>query len=318
MAQMDHPKPHSRVSPAMGRLRDVGGLLKQTGRDYMEDKVPRLAAALAYYALFALAPLLLILIAIGGLVFGADTVREAIATQAGGLIGSESAEFIDSMVENAGSGKGGAVAAAFGTVALIFGAGGVFVQLQDALNTVWEVKPKPGLPLVERVRNRLTTYAFVMAIAFLLLVSLAVSAAIASLSRWNDALNGPDALWLVVDWLVSLGVLTLVFAVLFKALPDAKVKWRDVWIGALATAALFAVGKVLLGLYLGRPGAAATFGAASALVLVVLWVYYCAQLVLLGAEFTQAYAHWRGRAIEPDEDAVAVTEEARAQEGMSG
>ena len=301
----------------MARLRSVGALLKQTGRDYLEDKVPRLAAALAYYALFALAPLLLILIAIGGLAFGADTVREAIATQAGGLIGAESAEFIDSMVENAGSGKGGVLAAAFGTIALIFGAGGVFVQLQDALNTVWEVKPKPGLPLIERVRNRLSTYAFVMAIAFLLLVSLAVSAAISSLSKWNDALNGPDALWLVVDWLVSLGVLTLVFAVLFKALPDAKVKWRDVWLGALVTAGLFAVGKVLLGLYLGRPGAAATFGAASALVLVVLWVYYCAQLVLLGAEFTQAYAHWRGRAIQPAEDAVAVTDEARAQQGLA-
>jgi membrane protein len=301
----------------MGRLRDVGGLLKQTGKDYLEDKVPRLAAALAYYALFALAPLMLILIAVAGLVFGADEVRETLSTQAAGLFGAEGAEFIDGMVENAGSGKGGKVAALFGTVALIFGAGGVFVQLQDALNTVWEVKPKPGLPLLERIKNRLSTYAFVMAIAFLLLVSLAVSAALSALSRWNDALNGPDLLWLAVDWIVSLGVLTLVFAVLFKALPDAKVKWRDVWVGAVVTAALFSLGKVLLGLYLGRPSAAATFGAASALVLVILWVYYCAQLVLLGAEFTQAHAHWRGRAIQPDEDAVAVTDEARAQQGLA-
>ncbi|MEA3137556.1 MAG: rane protein [Thermoplasmata archaeon] len=300
----------------MGRLRSVGSLLKQTGQDYLEDKVPRLAAALAYYALFALAPLLLILIAVAGLVFGADTVRDSISGQAASVLGADSAEFIDSMVANAGSGKGGTTAAVFGTIALIFGAGGVFVQLQDALNTVWEVKPKPGLPIVERIRNRLTTYAFVMAVAFLLLVSLAVSAALSSLSKWNDALNGPDWVWLVVDWVVSLGVLALVFAVMFKALPDAKVKWRDVWVGAFATAALFSVGKVLLGLYLGRPAAAATFGAASALVLVILWVYYCAQLVLLGAEFTQSYAHWRGRAIQPDEDAVPVTQEARAQQGM--
>jgi membrane protein len=301
----------------MGRLRSVGSLLKQTGQDYLEDKVPRLAAALAYYALFALAPLLLILIAVAGLVFGADTVQQALSSQAGALLGEDGAEFIDGMVENAGTGKGGKAAAAFGTVALIFGAGGVFVQLQDALNTVWEVKPKPGLPILQRVRNRLTTYAFVMALAFLLLVSLAVSAALSSVSKWNDALAGPDTVWLVVDWIISGAVLTLVFAVLFKALPDAKVKWREVWIGALVTAILFSVGKVLLGLYLGRPGATSTFGAAGAMVLVVLWVYYCAQLVLLGAEFTQAYARSRGHTIEPDEDAVPMTDEARAQQGLS-
>ena len=301
----------------MGRLKDVGGLLKQTGQDYVEDKVPRLAAALAYYALFALAPLMLVLIAVAGLVFGAETVRDSMSAQAGSLFGTEGGEFIDSMVENAGTGRGGTAAAVFGTLALIFGAGGVFVQLQDALNTVWEVKPKPGLPILERIKNRVTTYAFVMAVAFMLLVSLAVSAALSALSKWNDALDGPPAVWLIVDWVVSLGVLTLVFAVLFKALPDAKVKWRDVWVGALVTAVLFSIGKVLLGLYLGRPSAAATFGAASALVLVIVWVYYCAQLVLLGAEFTQAYAHWRGRAIQPDEDAVPVTQEARAKEGMA-
>jgi membrane protein len=301
----------------MGRLRSVGALFKQTGQDYLEDKVPRLAAALAYYALFALAPLLLILIAVGGLVFGADRVQEAIATQAGGLLGEDGGTFVDGLVDNAGSGKGGRLAAAFGTVALIFGAGGVFVQLQDALNTVWEVKPKPGLPVIERIRNRLSTYAFLMALAFLLIVSLAVSAAIASLSRWNDSLRGPDALWLAADWTVSVGVLTLVFAVVFKAVPDAKVKWREVWVGAAATAVLFAIGKVLLGLYLGRPAATSTFGAAGSMVLVVLWVYYCAQLLLLGAEFTQAYARSRGRAIQPDEDAVPVTDEARAQQGMA-
>lgn len=220
-------------------------------------------------------------------------------------------------MDGAGTGKGGKAAAALGTVALLFGAGGVFVQLQDALNTVWEVKPKPGLPLLRRIRNRLSTYGLVMALAFLLLVSLAASAAISALSGWNDRLAGPDALWLVVDALVSLALLTVLFAVLFKALPDAKVKWREVWVGAVVTAGLLSVGKVLLGLYLGRPSATAAFGSASALVLVVLWVYYCAQLVLLGAEFTQAYAHWQGEAIEPDEDAVAVTDEARAQQGLA-
>lgn len=301
----------------MPRLREIGGLLKQTGKDYLEDKAPRLAAALSYYALFALAPLLLILIAVAALAFGEDAARGAITGQARLLLGDQGGDFLDSLLDNAGTSKGTKLAAAFGTVALLFGAGGVFVQLQDALNTVWEVKPRPGLPLWVRVRNRLSTYALVMALAFLLLVSLAASAAIASLSRWNDSLAGPDWLWFLADAAFSLAVLTCLFAVLFKALPDAKVKWREVWVGAAVTAALFSVGKVLLGLYLGRPSATAAFGSASALVLVVLWVYYCAQLVLLGAEFTQAYARWEGDAIEPAEDAVAVSEEARAQQGLA-
>jgi membrane protein len=300
----------------VSRLREIGGLLKQTGRDYLEDKAPRLAAALAYYALFALAPLLLVLIAVAGLAFGDDAARSAVTGQVRALLGDQGGDFVDGMLDGAGTARGGKAAALLGTVALLVGAGGVFVQLQDALNTVWEVKPKPGLPWSVRVRNRLSTYALVMALAFLLLVSLAASAAIAALSRWNDALAGPDWLWFALDAALSLAALTCLFAVLFKALPDAKVKWREVWVGAAATAALFSVGKVLLGLYLGRPSATAAFGSASALVLVVLWVYWCAQLVLLGAEFTQAYARWEGDAIVPDEDAVAVTEEARAQQGL--
>lgn len=312
----------TRLNPATDTIlvmspRALLALVKQAGRDYLEDKAPRLAAALAYYALFALAPLLLVIIAVAGLVFGTDDVKEAIAGQASGMMGEAGGEFITSMVDNAAQGKAGVVGAIFGTLALIFGAGGVFVQLQDSLNTVWEVKPKPGLPLMRRIRNRLSAYAIVMAVAFLLLISLALSAALASLSRWNDSLPGHDTIWMVVDLAVSLAVVTGLFALMFKHLPDAKVAWRDVWIGSAATAALFVVGKFALGFYLGRPQATATFGTASALVVVVIWVYYCAQIVLLGAEFTQAYAYREGSGIRPDDDAIAVTPEARAQQGMT-
>ena len=303
----------------LGRMtpRAAWAVVKQAGRDYVEDKAPRLAAALAYYALFALAPLLLICIAVAGLAVGPERAQEAVAGQAEGLLGAEGGAFIAGMVERAADGKAGWLGALVGTIALVFGAGGVFVQLQDALNTVWEVKPRPGMPLMRRIRHRLSAYAIVMAVAFLLLVSLALSAVLAALSRWKDRLPGSDAVWFVVDLAVSLGVLTLLFALMFWRVPDAKVAWRDVWVGAAATALLFVLGKFALGAYLGRPQAMSAFGPASALVVVVAWVYYCAQIVLLGAEFTQAYARREGSGIRPDEDAVAVTDEARAQQGLA-
>lgn len=299
----------------MGRLRSAWDLIRQTGKDYMEDKAARLAAALAFYALFALAPLLLVVIAVSGLAFGVDDVREAMAGEATSLLGAEGGELVTSMVDRAGEGRAGALGAALGTLALLFGATGVFVQLQDALNTVWEVKPRPDLSVLERIQRRLSTVALVMAVAFLLLVSLAASAVVASLSRWNDSLPGGDVLWAAADVVVSMALLSVLFGLMFKAVPDAKVGWREVWVGALVTAGLFSLGKSALGHYLGRPETTATFGGAGAMVVVVLWVYYCAQLTLLGAEFTQAYAHRHG-GIQPDEDAVAVTEDARAQQGL--
>lgn len=300
----------------MGKLRSAWSLARQAGKDYMEDKGARLAAALAYYALFAIAPLLLVLIAVAGLAWGAEDVERALAGQAAALVGEDGGAFIAGMVERTGEGRSGLLGAALGTAVLLFGATGVFVQLQDALNTVWEVKPRPGLSVWERIQRRATTFGIVMAVAFLLLVSLAASAAIASLSRWNDRLPGSDALWALADAAVSIAALTLLFGLLFKAVPDAKVGWREVGVGAFVTALLFSAGKLALGLYLGRPGAMDTFGAAGALIVVIVWVYYCAQLTLLGAEFTQAYARRHG-GIQPDEDAVAVTEDARSQQGLS-
>lgn len=300
----------------MASLRSAWELARQAGKDYMEDKGARLAAALAYYALFAIAPLLLVLIAVAGLVWGAEDVERALTGQASALVGAEGGEFIASMVERTGEGRSGLAGAALGTVILLFGATGVFVQLQDALNTVWEVKPRPDLSVWERIQRRVGTFGIVMAVAFLLLVSLAASAAVASLSRWNDALPGSDLLWGAMDAALSVAVLTLLFGLMFKAVPDAEVGWRGVAVGAFVTALLFSAGKLALGHYLGRPGAMDTFGAAGALIVVIVWVYYCAQLTLLGAEFTQAYARRHG-GIHPDEDAVAVAEESRLQQGLT-
>ena len=291
-------------------------LAKQALSDYFEDKAPRLAAALAYYALMALAPLLLVCIAVAGLVVGVEDARAGVAEQAISLLGRQGGDFVEGMMDRASDGKAGKLGAAVAAVALLAGTGGVLVQLQDALNTVWEVKPKPHLPILRRIRNRLSVYGIVVAVAFMLLVSLALSAALSSLSHWNDSLPGHDAVWLVVDALVSLAVLTLLFAMLFQHVPDADIAWKDVWVGAAVTSVLFVVGKSLLGLYLGRPESTATFGSAGALIVVAVWVYYCSQIVLIGAEFTQAYAYREGSGIHPDEDAVAVTQEARAQQGL--
>lgn len=292
-------------------------LVKQAFTDYFEDKAPRLAAALAYYALMALAPLLLVCIAIAGLVMGLDDAREAVAQQATSLLGAQGGDFIDGMMERASPARAGWLGTTVATIALLAGVGGVLVQLQDALNTVWEVKPKEKLPLLRRIRNRLSVYGIVMALAFMLLVSLALSAALSALSDWNDDLPGHEAVWFAVDTLVSLGVFTLLFALLFQHVPDADIAWKDVWIGAAVTSVLFVVGKFVLSLYLGRPESTATFGSAGALIVVAVWVYYCAQIVLIGAEFTQAYAYREGSGIHPDEDAVPVTKEARAQQGLA-
>jgi len=291
-------------------------LVKQVVSDYFEDKAPRLAAALAYYALMALAPLLLVCIAIAGMAVGMHDARDAVADQAKSLLGQQGGDFIDGMMERASPQRAGWLGTAVATVALLAGVGGVLVQLQDALNTVWEVKPKEHLPFLRRLRKRLSVYSVVMGLAFMLLVSLAISAALTALSHWNDHLPGHDALWFVVDTLVSLAAFTLLFALLFHHVPDADIAWKDVWVGAGVTAVLFVVGKALLGLYLGRPESTATFGSAGALIVVAVWVYYCSQIVLVGAEFTQAYASREGSGIHPDEDAVPVTAEARAQQGL--
>lgn len=272
-------------------MRAVVTLFKRAYEEWSADHVPRHAAALAYYTAFSIAPLLVVVIAVAGAVFGPDAVRGELDEQLRGIVGADAARAVQDMVRSATVSDTSVVATVLGIGALLFGATGVFVELQDSLNTIWEVKPKPGRGLHGIVRDRILTFGMVLTIAFLLMVSLVVSAALAGVGRFVSGWFGELAwLWHLVDVVVSIGVLTLLFAALMKWLPDAQVEWRHVWVGALATSVLFTLGKTLLGMYLGRSSMTSVFGAAGSLVLILLWVYYSAQIFFFGAELTQVYA----------------------------
>jgi membrane protein len=291
-------------------------LLKSTFKDWNEDKASRLAAALAYYTAFSVAPMLLIAIAIAGLVFGDEAAQGSIFVQVQGLLGPEAAGTIETAVKNSRQPGASTVSAIIGLVTLVWSASNVFSQLQDALNTIWEVQPKPA-GLVGSLKRRLLPMSMVLGIGFLLLVSLVLSAGLAALGRFFEGLlPGTSALWEVVNFVISFGVITGLFAAIYKLLPDVEIRWSDVWIGAAVTALLFTIGKLLIGLYLGNASIGSTYGAAGSLLVVLVWVYYSAQILFFGAEFTQVYARRYGSQIVPSEHAVPLTEEARAQAGM--
>jgi len=294
-------------------------LAKATWAEFNEDKVPRLGAALAYYTIFSLAPLLIIVIAVAGLVFGQGQAQEALLGQLHGLIGAQGADMIQTMIDSTRRPAAGAFATIFGLGTLIFGAIGAFNQLHDALNTIWEVKPKPHQSLIDKIRSRVLSLSMVLVVAFLLMASLAVSAGLSAGGAFLSAQLPFVAKWIltVLNFVISFAVITLLFALMFKYMPDAKIAWRDVWIGAAITALLFTIGKSLIGLYLGQSSAGAAYGTAGALVILLIWIYYSAQIFLMGAEFTQVYASRYGQRVMPDKNAVAVTEGDRAQQGLT-
>ncbi len=268
----------------------------------------RLSAALAYYSVFSLAPLLIIAIAIAGAMFGEDAARGAIEEQLTGSVGRESAIAVQGMLKSAGQGNQSGLMTLVGFAILLITASGVFAQLKDAMNTVWSIEPKPGQGIKGLLKARLMALSMVLVIGFLLLISLVLSAVTAAVTTWlGDALPIPGFVFQLLSFAISLAVTTLLFAMIFKILPDAEVQWKDVWSGAFLTAMLFSIGKFGLALYLGREGAASAYGAAGALILLLSWVYYSANILLLGAEFTQVYAHSRGRRIEPKKNAIRIT-----------
>jgi len=291
-------------------------LLKETLSDWSEDNATRLAAALAYYTAFAIAPLLVIAIAIAGFFFGDEAARNQVGHQVSGLLGETAGNAVNDMVQRANSNEsGGIVATIIGIATLLFAASGVFGELQNSLNTIWEVAPKPNQGFMATIKQRFFSFAMVLGVGFLLLVSLVISAALGAVGQFFGG-SEPTLIWKVINFIISFGVTSALFALIFKYLPDVKVRWSDVWIGAVATALLFTIGKAALGWYLGRSSTTSTYGAAGSFVALLLWVYYSAQILFLGAEFTQVYARAYGSKIEPAENAVPVTEEARAQQGI--
>ena len=294
----------------MARWKSTAGFFKQVFSEFGEDDCPSMAAALAYYIVFSLAPVLVLVTAIAGLFLTPDEASRAIQEQFRYLIGEQGAEQIATMMQNARTDGGrGVVTKVVGIVAIVLGATGVMVQLQAALNRAWGVKPNPHQGIRGFVLKRMLSFAMILGIAFLLLVSLVLSAvatAIARSAAWllPDGLSGPAMN--IVDFSVSFVVVALLFGAIYKILPDARIRWRDVIVGSLVTALLFSVGKVLIGLYLGNSDIGSTYGAASSLAVLFVWVYYSSMIVLLGAEFTQVWTTRYGAGLEPERGAVVV------------
>jgi len=297
-------------------LRHLGRVLKGALYEWNEDKVPRMAAAIAFYAVFSITPIVVIAYKIGERSFGSEVALQEILEQARFLIGKEGVDAVELLINNAQQNAPQAAspaAAVLGVAAMIFAATGVFTELKDALNTIWEVQPKPGLGLVQMVRDRFFAFAMVLVIWFLMLISLVASAIMAAFMQFASAyIAGLHFL----EMIFSFGFITLLFALIYKVLPDVQVQWRDVWLGAIVTAALFVVGKSLFGMYLGHSALGASYGAAGSLVIVILWVYYSCLILLFGAEMTQVEARQRHVTREPTAAAVHVTEHERAQQGI--
>ncbi|MFL6797352.1 MAG: YihY/virulence factor BrkB family protein [Xanthobacteraceae bacterium] len=269
------------------------GMAKSAALQWVAHKDSRLGAALAYYSVFSVGPLIVIAIAVAGLLLDPETVRKEVTGTLGTLLGHSGSQAVEAMLAGANKPHEGIIASAIGIVTLVFAAIGVVVQLKDALNTVWEVKTTPGKGIWGFIRSYVLSFAGVLALGFLLLVSMLVTTALAAGGKYL-APYLPELAMQAVSFIVSFAVVSALFGMIFKWLPDADVHWRDVWIGALATAALFEIGKFLIGLYIGKQGLESTYGAAASIVVVLIWVYYSAQIVLLGAEFTNAYARARG------------------------
>jgi len=266
-------------------------MIRETFRNWDTDNVSRMAAALSCYTLLSIAPLGILLMAIAGVVFSQQAASGQIAVALGPVLGAEIARAIESMILNAPASGTGFLGTTLGLAVLLLGASGVFVELQAALNTIWKVKPKPGQGASSFVRHRFLSFAMVLAVGVLMLISLLMNAALAAVGTYFERyLPGGEPIWQVANGLGWFALTAALFAVIFRVVPEVEIAWKGVWVGALATAFLFTLGKLLLGLYLGKSSFASSYGAAGSIVAIVAWVYYSSQTVLLGAEFTEVYS----------------------------
>jgi len=268
-------------------------LIKRTIDQWQQDEAPRMGASLAYYALFSLAPLLVIVIFVIGFVYKGDTVGQ-IQRQVQSLVGADAAKTIAVAIHNAGTFGHGILATIISFVVLSLGATGVFSELHTTMNKIWKVRRREYGFITGILKDRFASFTMVLGIAFLLLISMIVSAVLSAVTAYfSYLLPGANAVWHFADLVASFAVMTLLFALLFRYVPDERVTWRDVWIGAAATALLFDVGKFLIGFYIGKSSVSSMFGAAGSVLVILSWVYYSSQLVFLGAEFTHVYANYR-------------------------
>lgn len=296
------------------RVTQVGSILKATVMDWIDDNAARVAASLAFYTLLSMAPLILLTIALVGALLGAESARARVLAEVGAVVGPQAAGALSAIVESAHRSNSSFISSVIGFVVLFVGASGVFGELQYALDTIWGVKPKPGRGVMGVIRDRLFSFSMVIAIAFVLLVSLIITTLLSAVGRFiADSLPGGALLWQCANMAVSIGVITLLFAIIFKVVPDVQVRWRDVGFGAFVTAVLFSAGKYALGLYLGTSTVASSFGAAGSVVALVIWVYYSSQLVFLGAEFTQVLVRRNGVDIKPSKNAMFLDEQTHEQ-----
>ena len=290
-------------------------LIKDTFARWIDDNPFQLGAALAYYTLFSMAPLLLIAIAVAGLVFGREASQNQIIGVIEDLVGGQSARAIQAIIESAGQRPdSGFFATAVGLILLLLGAGGVVGQLQDSLNTIWRVAPKTGRGIMGFLQDRLISYAMVLSVGFLLLVSLIISAVLTAVSGLVGGFLPINVVTAhILDIIVSFAFITLLFAVIYKFVPDVRIAWRDVWIGAAVTSLLFAVGKYLIGFYLGHSTVTSIYGAAGSLVTLLLWVYYSSLMFFFGAELTQVYATRYGSRVVSAENAHSLRAASESQ-----
>ena len=294
-------------------------VLKEAAYEWVDDGAMRLSSSLAYYAIFSLAPLLVIVVSIAGFFFGEDAARGEMAHQIAALAGRGAGEAIQAAVQSSAAQKTtGVLATVAGMALLLFGASTVFAELKDALNTVWGVVVKPGRPFLTLVHDRFFSFSIVLAVGFLLLVSLVISVLLAALSTYmSGRIQLPPLVWQAWDFSISFAVISGLFGMIFKLLPNVHIGWRDVWLGAVCAALLFTLGKFAIGYYLATSSIASSFGAAGSVVVVLAWVYYSACILFFGAEVTKVYARTYGSGIVPNSRAVLVDDLLRARLGLT-
>ncbi|HVK09693.1 MAG TPA: YihY/virulence factor BrkB family protein [Gemmataceae bacterium] len=288
------------------RVRVLWGIVREAGEAWLDDRAPRIGAAIAFFTALSLAPLLVIALVIAGLVYGEGAARGEVADRLAGLVGPDAAKTVEDVLANSGAPRAGAAALVVSLVTLFVGATGVFVELQEALNDVWKVRPKPGRPVRTFVRGRLMSFGMVLGVGLLLLVSLVLGSAVDAAGRAAGQVSGAAAALRAVNLALAFAVEVVLFGMIFKVLPDAHLAWRDVGTGAVLTAALFNLGKYLVGLFLGYSGVTTAFGAAGSLMAFLVWIYFSALVLVFGAEVAKVTAAWAGRRIPPAAHAEVV------------